>query len=345
MKQTDLVNTPAKLIVEDNVIAITSDKGLTTVSSAIFNGGFKIVNAILNIQVPEGYSDIDLHEDPMRLVKLSSAKVGVHNNYLAMITAAKIKNMHHVVKSDGNLTVNVVATAGASHGESAGEPIDAEHALGTINVIVVIHGNPTDSCLVAAFVTATEAKTAALNDLDVRSRYSGETATGTITDSLSVATTNAGDTIELGGPASKLGQLVAACVREAVKEAIQKQDGTLPSRSVAMRLKARQLPVEKLASEFARIKSLNVDYMTLVSRLNSILSDPLYASFLLAAAKLDDDIRKGLVPSELRDVEGVSERFGNLISEHKPQAKSELDRVDLPPFLKQALFSILRTEI
>jgi len=35
------VNTPAKLIVEDNVIAITSDKGLTTVSSAIFNGGFK----------------------------------------------------------------------------------------------------------------------------------------------------------------------------------------------------------------------------------------------------------------------------------------------------------------
>ncbi len=345
MQITALLNTPAKLIVEDNVIAVTSEANLTTVSSAIFNGGFKKVKAILNIQVPEGYSDIKLHDDPLYLVRISSAKVGVRDNFLAMITAAKVANRHYVAKSDDDITVNVVATAGASHGESAGETIDADHVDGTINIIVVINGNPTDSCLVAAFVTATEAKTAALNDLDIRSRYSGLAATGTITDSLSVATTNTGPVIELGGPASKLGQLVASCVREAVKEAVQKQDGTLPSRSVSSRLKARHLPVEKLATEFSKIPSLKTDEKTLETKINAILSNPLYASFLLAAAELDDDVKKGVVPLEFGDVADVSQRFGNLIARGKgAPAKSELDGIDLPSFLKQALFNILQNE-
>jgi adenosylcobinamide amidohydrolase len=347
MKIIDLLNTPqAKLLVEDNVAAVVSDAGLLTVSSAIYNGGFKRVKAILNIQVPESYSDITLHEDPLRLVKASSAKVGVHDNYLAMITAAKIKNMMHVTKIDGDITVNVVATAGASHGESAGETINAEHLDGTINIIVVINGNPTDSCLVAAFVTATEAKTAALNDLDIRSRYSGELATGSITDSLSVATTNTGQVIELGGPASKLGQLVASCVREAVYVALQKQDGTLPTRSVVERLRARHLSVEKLAAELSKIGSLDADEKAIAERVNAILTNPLYASFLLAAAKLDDDIKKGLIPSELDSIGGVSEKFGDLVSERNgSKTKTELEAVDLPPFTKQALLNILQNEL
>ncbi len=346
MKQIDLLNTPsAKLIVEDNVAAVTSESGLLTVSSAIYNGGFKRVKAILNIQVPEGYSDIKLHEDPLQLVRIFSRNVCVSEDYLAMITAAKIENMCHVAKTDRDISVNVVATAGASHGESAGEKIDADHLNGTINIIVVINGNPTDSCLVAAFVTATEAKTAALIDLDIRSRYSGEAATGSITDSLSVATTNTGPVIELGGPASKLGQMVASCVREAVYQAIQKQDGTLPSRSVASRLKARYVPVEKLASELVKLKSLNADEKTLTTRLNAALTDPLCASFFLAATELDDDVKKGVVPRELSDLADVTRRFGALISNRKkPQSESGLDEVDLPPFLKHALLNILRND-
>jgi len=334
------------------VLAVTSNEEFTTVSSAIYNGGFKKVKAILNIQVPEGYSDVSLHEDPIHLVRVSSAKIGVHDNFLAMITAAKIANMQHVAKSHGNIIVNVVVTAGASHGESAGETINADHLDGTINIIVLINGNPTDSCLVAAFVTATEAKTAALNDLDIRSRYSGDLATGTITDSLSVATTNIGPEIELGGPASKLGQLIASCVREAVKEAVRKQDGTLPSRSIMNRLKARHLSIEKLASELSKVSCLKADEKALEKELIEVLSDPLYSSFLMAATKLDDDAKKGLLPSEFGNIANASITFGSLISESVPMkkktpatySKSELDSVDLPPFIKQALLKVLQKE-
>jgi adenosylcobinamide amidohydrolase len=345
MKQVDLMGTPAKLVTEDNVLAVKSEAELNVFSSAIYNGGCRKVKAILNIQVPEGYSDRTLHEDPLRLVRASSEKIGVRDKYLAMITAAKIINMTHVAKSDGNITVNVIATAGASHGESAGEPINAEQTDGTINIIVVVNGNPTDGCLAAIFVTATEAKTAALNDLDIRSRYSGEAATGTITDSLSVATTNVGSTIELGGPASNLGQLVSSCVREAVKEAVKKQDGTIPSRSIAARLKARHLPLEKLAFELSKIRSLNADENVLVKKLNKVLSIPLYAAFLMAAAKLDDDMKKGLIPSEFENVAILSEDFGKLISSSRSiREKTGNPEVDLPPFLKQALINILRND-
>src|SRR3972149_9981559 len=120
MNQLDLLGTPAKLVTEDNVLAVIPDAPLNSVSSAIYNGGCRKVKAILNIQVPEGYSDRQLHEDPMHLVATSSRKIGVNDNYLAMITAAKIANLSHSARTEGNVAVNVVATAGASHGESAG---------------------------------------------------------------------------------------------------------------------------------------------------------------------------------------------------------------------------------
>jgi adenosylcobinamide hydrolase len=348
MKEIDLLNTPqAKLLIEDNVAAVTSETGLLTVSSAIYNGGFKRVKAILNIQVPEDYSDVQLHNDPLHLVKISSKKVGVSENFLAMITAAKINNMMHVAKTDGVITVNVVATAGASHGESAGEPINADQLDGTINIIVLINASLTDSCLVAAFVTATEAKTAALNDLDIRSRYSGEAATGSITDSLSVATTGTGPAVELGGPASKLGQLVGSCVRAAVYEALQKQDGTLPSRSVTARLGARHQSVERLASEFAKAGRLHANESVVAEKLNSALADPVNASWVLAAAKLDDDVKKGLIPLEFGSVARASKQFADLFSKDQTYERIPdyvLEAVNVSPFLKQTVFKVLLRE-
>src|SRR5665648_1030296 len=101
-----------------------------------------------------------------------------------MVTAAKIKNYSLVTKKASDFSVSVVATAGCSHGESSGEEMDVQEIVGTINIIVLIDGNPSESCMVAALITATEAKSAVLRDFDVRSRYTGDSATGSITDSV-----------------------------------------------------------------------------------------------------------------------------------------------------------------
>jgi adenosylcobinamide amidohydrolase len=210
------------------VLAVLSDIDLSTVSSAIYNGGFKKAKAILNVQAPEEFSDRLLHADPQKFVVDSAKKLGLTENFVGMVTAAAVDKFALASKKDGDLSVNVVATAvdpeggTCSHAETAGETMAVEEMAGTINIMVVIDGNPTESCMVSTVITATEAKTAALWELDIKSRYSGDVATGTITDAIIVAKTNRGAPIVYGGPASKLGQLVGYCTRKAVKEAIMK---------------------------------------------------------------------------------------------------------------------------
>jgi iron complex transport system substrate-binding protein len=198
-----------------------------------------------------------------------------------------------------------------------------------------------DSCLAATLLTATEAKTAALKDLDIRSWYTGDSATGTITDSVVAASTNRGQIIDYGGPASKLGNLVGYCTRKAVKAAIFKQDGCLPCRPILDRLRERHLPVETLALELSKVDGLSVDAKALREIL---VGNPLLASVLLAAAKMDEDAAKGLVPPEFGSVEMLSKRFGDLLSTQgcKPDGEADYDAVDLPPFTKQVLINIMK---
>ena len=210
------------------MLAVISDIDLNTVSSAIYNGGFKKTKAILNVQAPEELSDQQLHANPQKFILDSTKKLGLSENFVGMVTAAAVDKFALVSKKDGDLAVSVVATAvdpagnTCDHAETAGETIEVEEMTGTINIMVVIDGNPTESCLVSTVLTATEAKAAALWELDVRSRYSGDVATGTITDAIIAAKTNRGAPIVYGGPASKLGQLVGYCTRKAVKEAVMK---------------------------------------------------------------------------------------------------------------------------
>jgi adenosylcobinamide amidohydrolase len=279
-------------------------------------------------------------------VKESSRKLALKDDFVGMITAAKVEKFSMVRKREDDFAVSVVATAGCSHAESAGEKIEIEQIEGTINVIVVIDGNPTQSCLVAALATAVEAKAAAVRDLDVRSRYSGDAATGTITDSVVVAATTKGKAIDYGGPASRLGQSVGYCTREAVKEAITNQGECLPHRSISDRLRERRLPIEKLALELSKMKGLRADEKTLAKNLDRMLrDDPVFAVAVMAAIKLDEDVEGEVNPPEFRKVELLSRRFGALFSdvgEPTPDKTERGDAVDLPPFLKQVLMGRLK---
>jgi adenosylcobinamide hydrolase len=341
LEQINLTNN-VELIVKDNVLAVFCDTALKTVSSAFYNGGSKQVKAVLNVGVPEGYNDLSLHLDPLELITSSAAKLGFtkdSKDYLAMITAAKITNYSLITKRTDDFSVSVAATAGCKHGESSGEQMDVKEIHGTINIIVLIDSNPTDSCMVASLITATEAKSAALRDLDVRSIYTGDSATGSITDSVTIASTHKGKTINYGGPASKLGKAIGYCTRKAVTEALIKQEPIWASRTVLDRLRERYLSLEKLAAELSKINGVAVDEKSLAEILGK---KPLKNVYLLAAAKLDDDYKKNMLPAELGDAAELSKCFANpALSQMGCSKLPGYDAVDLPPFLKQALIKIV----
>jgi adenosylcobinamide amidohydrolase len=325
----------AKFVVHENVLAVFSHNALKTVSSAIFNGGCKQVHAVLNVGVPDGYNDRSLHLDPLEPITSSKAKLDLPADYLAMVTAAKIKNYSQFTKKTPDYTVSIFATAGCQHGEASGEEMDVYEITGTINIIVFIDGNPSESCMVAALITATEAKTAALRDLDVRSRYTGDSATGSITDSVTVVSTGKGKPVTLAGPASKLGKIIGSCVRAAVHEALLKQEPFWGTRTVAARLKERHLSLEKLAAEVSKIEGLTISAEGLAETLKN---NPSLGGLLLAAAKLDEDYQKNLLPSDIENWETASKGIAEMDYTILPNYNA----VDLPPLIKAALIKIVK---
>jgi adenosylcobinamide hydrolase len=339
LEQIDLSDN-VKLVIKENVLALFSENTFNTISSAIYNGGSNQVKAVLNVGVPEGYSDLSLHLDPLELITSSAAKVGLTKDYLAMVTAAKIKNYSLISKKSEIFSVHVAATAGCSHGESSGEEMDVQEIAGTINIIVLIDGNPTESCMVAALITATEAKSAVLRDFDVRSRYTGDSATGSITDSVTIASSCRGKSLSLGGPASKLGKLVGYCARRAVTEALLKQEPIWATRTVSDRLMERHLGLDKLAAEVSKVEGLAIEAAELAKILKN---NPASGGYLLAAAKMDDDYKKNLLPTDFADWNEASECFGaSEISKTDCSKDLNYSSVDLPPFLKHALIKILK---
>jgi adenosylcobinamide amidohydrolase len=75
-----------------------------------------------------------------------------------------------------------------------------------------------------AFMTATEAKTVALNNLRIPSQYSNGYATGTGTDGLCIFSNLESDnTLTNAGKHSKLGEMIGNCVIESIQKAIKKQ--------------------------------------------------------------------------------------------------------------------------
>jgi adenosylcobinamide hydrolase len=357
LKQFTLEAKGTKLVLHENVLAVLSEEPLNTVSSAFYHGGgAKKTCAILNVEVPKGYSEQNLHMDPAALIVESSKKLDLKGDFMGMVTAACVQNFALASKREDGVGVSVIATAADNEGntcnysESSGEEIKTKVIEGTINIIVVIDGHPTESCLVSSIITATEAKTAAMLELDIRSRYSGDAATGTITDAIVAAETGRGDLIVYGGPASKLGQLVGYCTRKAVKEAIMKGQECSPSRSLLDRLEARHLSVEKLAFELSKVKSLKTDKQELASALSKLVTDnPVFASALLAVVKLNEDFEKGILPPQFSDLSVIGKGFGQLLSKHNCAGASletaGAEKVNLPPFLKFALIELARNAL
>lgn len=340
-----------KLILKNNVLALTSKTEMTTVGSAVYNGGFRKARSILNVRVLESYDQKLIHENPEQIVldALKDLDVDPHQS-VGMITAADVKNFSISTAKKEDLMVNAIVTAGCSFAETAGENIEAKVTTpGTINIIIAIHGNLTESCLMQTFITAVEAKTAGLRDLDVRSKYSGDPATGTITDSLVIASTNTGSKIRFGGPASKLGKLVGYCTREAVKNAVIRQSSLSPNRSILKRFAERKLPIKEFVSEISKANSLNISEEEVWSKITEAIGrKPSLALILMMTAKIDEEAEKGLIPKEFGNIKTLSEEFEeNLLritckgKPSHPFITAEKIDFSLSPFLKKALVCII----
>ena len=178
-----------------------------------------------------------------KIQEKTAQRLGLRSEDIAMMaTAADMDNLAVVTKTFAPFVVTTLVTAGAKGnalrtGVDEGAYIEPDPAsvpsqkpvsppAGTINIMIIANARITDGGMARAIITATEAKTAALEDLHVQSSYTkGVQATGTGTDSMIIISGTSGPRVTYPGGHSKIGELMGKAVYEAVVEALGKQNG------------------------------------------------------------------------------------------------------------------------
>lgn len=213
-------------------------------NSAHVGGQREDLRFLVNHQSCEATGDLERHD-----LIASAGQVAYHHRVCGELgldpeetavlgTAANMSYAAHRTATFDDLRVDAFTTAGvAGNAARAGDPAawtetdDGWRRVspppGTINTILLLDCPVTPAAQARAIVTMTEAKSAALADLAVPSRYSPTIATGTGTDQFCLAAP-----LEPGrrprestSPHVKLGEIIGVAVKESVREALRWQNG------------------------------------------------------------------------------------------------------------------------
>ncbi len=197
------------------VIHVESRALLTTLSSSFHGGGFRRVRHILNANVPVDYCS----DDPASDLERIASQCDIKGPFIGLLTAVPLHKARFALAEEQGLRVGVLATAGIGNATSAGISPPHKATPGTINLIVLVDAALTRAAMVNAIITATEAKTATLTEMAILTP-AGAFATGTSTDTVTVATTGLGAPHAYAGPATVPGWLIAKAVRQVVRDSL-----------------------------------------------------------------------------------------------------------------------------
>jgi adenosylcobinamide hydrolase len=179
------------------------DDPMLAVSSTPLGGGLGQRRWIVNAQVALEYARTDLEAH----LEAIASELGCSGAGVGFLTAAPVERV--TTESDGG--VEAYATVGLRHPMLAAAAADvrASGTVGTINLVVGVPVPLTESALVNAVITGTEAKTQALLG-------HGVPGTGTASDAVCIVCPTGGAAEQFAGPRSPVGARIARAVYAAV---------------------------------------------------------------------------------------------------------------------------------
>lgn len=197
--------------------------------------GYRLVKFVGNVSVPQSLAEYTMKNHDT-FERGFPASLGLTPNEISFLsTGADMDNLAVCEKSYQEFSVCCLATGGTGNALRSGVDVGNylerggrfEYTPGTINIIVLVNVALSSGAMARAIITATEAKTAALQDLNVRSAYSPEQqATGTGTDNIIIVSGRDSETpLRWTGGHTKIGELIGISARLAVIEALEKQEG------------------------------------------------------------------------------------------------------------------------
>jgi len=182
----------------------------------------------------------------------------------------------------------------------AGEASAPAH--GTINTMVFINQELIPGAMVRTVMTATEAKTAVLQELAVSSRYSDGLATGTGTDQIAVACRHTNKApLTWAGKHSKLGELIGRTVHDAIKQTLALQNDLTPLGRCSALVHVERLGTDRQSMIEGVGMFLSAEERQIFrDNFASINRDPLTVAAVAALVHLRDKILWGVLPESCR---------------------------------------------
>ena len=201
------------------LIHVSFDQPLRTISSGVTGDGIGWIKHFCNFHVDPHYDGVTPLAD---MTKWLDERHLSPDNTVGMMTAVYLEDAATVKETVEGIDIMVVATAGIGNAVdiTLADKREGLSHIGTLNIMVFIDAHLTDGALVNAMMSATEAKTKSLQDLEVTDRFTGTLATGTPTDSLAIGTTQNGELTPFAGSGTPVGKAIGATVYQAVIKAI-----------------------------------------------------------------------------------------------------------------------------
>lgn len=206
----------------DDFVVLNSPFPLRTMSSGVVGAGTGWYSTFVNRHVDKGYDCSDHREEMIQYLKEQGFEPG---ETVGMMTAVLLEDVCYKQYPDEDFSVFIVVTAGIRNAVDASKSSEYyfyDISPGTINIWIFVSGEMTEEAFIQSIMTATEAKTKALHDLEIRDSLSGTVATGTSTDSIMVASTQRGHKLEYAGTITPLGRIIGKGVHQCTVEAIRK---------------------------------------------------------------------------------------------------------------------------
>jgi len=224
-----------KIFNKDDALIVEFAGKRKVLSTAPHNGGYrKDLKYVFNHGAElDGILRADTYAEHIALI---ACEIGLNPDFACGIsTAAFVSNASIKTFSFENISVTAVVTAGIDvNGGRAGDESYWHEAdgkavpvvYGTINMLLFFNINLSKGAMVRSVMTATEAKSVALQELAAPSKYSQGLATGSGTDGIIVvADCESPVTFTEAGKHFKLGELIGKSVIFAIKEALFLQTG------------------------------------------------------------------------------------------------------------------------
>lgn len=323
----------------------------TVLSTSQLNGGIHTnIEAIFNNQIPFVHDSSELPGGSVPSYLIKKAKqLGLNPKVsTGLLTSASMENTAFKKLSFKDLAVEAFVTGGVNiNGGRAGDPASYYEQQGnflplggTINILLYIQANLPPEALVKSLITATEAKTAALQELSAPSQYSAGLATGSGTDGIIIAC-DPQSSLKLtdAGHHSKLGELIGQTVISATKKALALETGLSPQSqyNVLARLQRFKLDKSVFKQRFDRLYPHYPSDFSYEEALSLLIQQDEWVCLATILAHLQDQVEWGLIPYE-QALRATKKILGTLINEN-------YDEVDQSGSLLDYLVHAINTTI